>query len=40
MLLRLSDDDREKLEGFIPEYLSSIKGTLKAKNKLKVILIR
>ncbi len=37
MLSRLSDDDREKLEDFIPEYLSSIKGTLKAKNKLKVV---
>jgi len=37
MLSRLSDDDRVKLEDFIPEYLSSIKGTLKAKNKLKVV---
>lgn len=37
LVARLSDDDRLRLEEFIPEYLSSIKGTLKAKNKLKVI---
>jgi len=37
LIARLSDDDRVRLEEFIPKYLSSIKGTLKAKNKLKVI---
>lgn len=37
LIARLSDDDRARLEEFIPEYLTSIKGTLRAKNKLKVI---
>lgn len=37
LVARLSDDDKEKLESFIPEYLSSIKGTLRARTKLKVI---
>lgn len=34
---RLSNDDQEKLEEFIPEYLSNIAGTLKAKKKLKIV---
>lgn len=33
----ISNDDRQALESFIPEYLKSIPGTLKAKKKLKVI---
>lgn len=34
---RLSVEDRAALEEFIPDYLSSIPGTLRAKKKLKVI---
>lgn len=37
ILGRLGNDDREKLELLIPEYLKSIQGTLRAKNKLQVI---
>jgi hypothetical protein len=34
---KLDVDDRTELEEFIPEYLSTIKGTLRAKKKLQVI---
>lgn len=34
---KLSAEDVQALEEFIPEYLSSITGTLKAKKKLKVV---
>lgn len=34
---KLSTEDREALENFIPDYLSSITGTLRAKKKLRVI---
>lgn len=34
---RLNVDDRDKIEEFIPEYLSKIPGTLRAKNKLQII---
>jgi hypothetical protein len=34
---KLSVEDRERIEEFIPEYLSKIPGTLKAKKKLQVI---
>jgi hypothetical protein len=37
IISRLGVDDREKLEELIPEYLESIKGTLRAKKKLKII---
>ena len=37
VLSNLSAEDREALEEFIPEYLSNIPGTLKAKKKLQVI---
>lgn len=37
MATHLSMDDREAIEHFIPDYLSSISGTLRAKKKLKVI---
>ena len=33
----LTLDDRRRLESFIPQYLSSIEGTLRAKKKLKVV---
>lgn len=34
---RLSAEDRESLESFIPDYLSTIEGTLRARSKLKVV---
>ena len=34
---RLSLEDRQALENFIPEYLANIPGTIRAKKKLKVI---
>lgn len=34
---KLNTEDREKLEDFIPEYLSRVPGTLKARNKLQII---
>lgn len=34
---RLSMDDREALEEFIPDYLESIPGTLRARKKLQVV---
>ena len=34
---KLSTEDRDALENFIPDYLSSIPGTLRAKKKLQVI---
>ena len=34
---RLSAEDREILESFIPDYLSAVQGTLRAKSKLKVV---
>lgn len=37
ILARLGAEDRDQLEEFIPEYLESIKGTLRAKTKLQVI---
>lgn len=37
LLAKLNLEDRESLEEFIPEYLSQIPGTLKAKKKLQVI---
>jgi len=37
LLNGLNEEDRNALEEFIPAYLSSIPGTLKAKKKLKVI---
>jgi Shedu protein SduA, C-terminal len=37
VLSRLGVDDRAKLEEMIPDYLASIKGTLRAKKKLKII---
>ena len=37
LLAKLNMEDRESLEEFIPEYLSQIPGTLKAKKKLQVI---
>src|SRR5690606_7730147 len=33
----INNDDRQALESFIPKYLESIPGTLKAKKKLKII---
>ena len=37
LVKRLNDEDRERLENFIPEYLSNIPGTLRAKKKLRVV---
>lgn len=37
VLKGLSDEDRDSLEEFIPEYLSSIPGTIRAKKKLQVV---
>ena len=37
LLEKLNSEDRESIEEFIPEYLSKIPGTLKAKKKLQVI---
>lgn len=37
VISKLSVEDRLKLEEFIPEYLTSIKGTLKSKAKLQVL---
>ena len=34
---RLSVEDHEKLEEFIPEYFSGISGTIRAKKKLKIV---
>ncbi len=34
---KLSVEDREALEGLIPDYLSGIQGTLRAKKKLQII---
>ena len=34
---RLSADDHEELEKFIPEFFSSISGTIRAKKKLKIV---
>jgi hypothetical protein len=34
---RLNTEDRQALESFIPEYLTSIEGTLRARSKLKVV---
>ncbi|MEW6331239.1 MAG: Shedu immune nuclease family protein [Pseudomonadota bacterium] len=37
LFTKLNLDDRTKVEEFIPEYLSRVQGTLRAKDKLKVI---
>jgi len=37
LISKLGADDREELERFIPDYLASIQGTLRAKNKLQVV---
>lgn len=37
LLKRLSTEDRQNLENFIPDYLSSVSGTLRAKKRLQVI---
>jgi len=37
VISKLSTEDREALENLIPDYLSNIPGTLKAKKKLQVI---
>ena len=37
LLARMNIDDREKIDEFIPKYLSTISGTLRSRDKLKVI---